>query len=211
MELNKYKNDPGFFDVYDFSENHIIAFYNRLKSGKDKIFYLNYVLREITKNINNIDYVTGFSSSSEFSYTEYYNHISRQAILYGSYKNESENEDKEKMFLKFLLFEKKNLQLLEQSLKAELTFLESFSSSSDNLSANPDQDSMIEKFKQICINRKLKKGKTIPRKLLYEIGMELSLGMPAFNDFKSGEKYYQELREYASRLGFKNKRPSSQN
>ena len=69
-----------------------------------------------------------------------------------------------------------------------------------------DQDSMIEKFQKECIKRNLQKEKTIPSEVLYEIAIAIGFKVPNVEDFKAGEKYYQEAREYASRLGYKRKR-----
>lgn len=69
-----------------------------------------------------------------------------------------------------------------------------------------DQDSLIEKFKNECEKRKLQKGKTIPPEILYEIAMAIGFKVPKIEEFKAGEKFYQESREYASRLGYKKRR-----
>lgn len=71
-----------------------------------------------------------------------------------------------------------------------------------------DQDSLIDKFKAQCIERTLIKGKTIKKNTLYDIGVSLKLPLPERDKFKAGEKYYQELREYASRTGYSKKRNS---
>lgn len=68
----------------------------------------------------------------------------------------------------------------------------------------PEQETNLEKFKAECDARGLKRGKTVPRELLFAIAKEVYLeGVPPFEQFKSGDKIYHLARKAASDLGFK--------
>ena len=71
-----------------------------------------------------------------------------------------------------------------------------------------DQDTLIEKFQKECIRRNLQKGKTIPNKILYEIAKVIEVNVGTFDAFKSGDKSYHIVREFASRFGYKRKKPT---
>ncbi len=71
-----------------------------------------------------------------------------------------------------------------------------------------EQDTFIEKFQQECVRRKLVKGKTIPNLILYEITKAIGIKVGAYDTFKSGDKAYHEVREFASRFGYKRKKPT---
>jgi len=69
-----------------------------------------------------------------------------------------------------------------------------------------DQDELIEKFRKACLARGLKKGKTIPLKVLIEIAKEIGIsGAESAEAFRPGTSAYHVAREYASRLGYKRK------
>lgn len=70
-----------------------------------------------------------------------------------------------------------------------------------------DQDTLIEKFQKACEDRNLKKSKTIPNKILYEIACESGITKSDLTEFKPKSKEYQIARQYASQLGYKRKRP----
>ncbi len=68
----------------------------------------------------------------------------------------------------------------------------------------PEQATNLEKFKAECDARGLKRGKTVPRELLFAIAKVVYLeAVPPFEQFKSGDKIYHLARKAASDLGFK--------
>lgn len=76
-----------------------------------------------------------------------------------------------------------------------------------------DQDDLIDKFRLECERKGLQKGKSIRNNDLYEIGIKLIPDkMPKEKIlFKSGNKAYHILREYASRTKYKKGRSKSSN
>ena len=70
-----------------------------------------------------------------------------------------------------------------------------------------EQDDAIDKFVSECERRKLKKGKTIPLDVYYEIGMKIfPERMPLVKNFRDGESTYRILHTYGSMKGDKKKR-----
>ncbi len=70
-----------------------------------------------------------------------------------------------------------------------------------------DQDDLIDKFRNACLRINLVKGKTIPPEILYKIGIDICPnGMPSQKKFKSGNKLYHKLRQYASLTEYKKKK-----
>lgn len=68
----------------------------------------------------------------------------------------------------------------------------------------PEQATTLDRFKAECDARGLKKGKTVPREVLFEIAKEIySEGVSPFEQFKSGDRIYQRARKVASDLGFR--------
>lgn len=73
-----------------------------------------------------------------------------------------------------------------------------------------EQDLISQKFEKEFKRRGVTKGKTIPRKILYEIAKDVGLNVPKnINDFGKGEPSYQEARQYASIHGYKTPRKRS--
>ncbi len=71
-----------------------------------------------------------------------------------------------------------------------------------------DQSTLIEKFQLRCKYLMLKKGKTIPNEILFEIAKHIGINVSDFKNFKSGNKSYHLAREFASRLEYKRKKTS---
>ncbi len=68
----------------------------------------------------------------------------------------------------------------------------------------PEQASNLDRFQAELTARRLKRGKTVPREVLYAVAKEVyQEGVPPFEQFKSGDRIYQRARKAASDLGFR--------
>jgi hypothetical protein len=64
---------------------------------------------------------------------------------------------------------------------------------------------VLEKVKQECLDRNLKKERTVPRQVKYEIAQKIGVKVPALSDFRAGDKAYQRISKYLSELGYSQK------
>lgn len=91
--------------------------------------------------------------------------------------------------------------------KAAMSLPEKILETAQRLQTAPpvsEQATNLEKFKAECDSRGLKRGRTVPRELLFAIAKEVYLeDVPPFGQFKSGDKCYHLARKAASDLGFK--------
>lgn len=78
----------------------------------------------------------------------------------------------------------------------------------ENVKNKIDQDTLIEKFQKECKKKNLEKGKTVPTKELYEMAKNIGITKGELDTFEPGDKAYHIAREFASRLGYKRKKPA---
>lgn len=86
----------GSLNAYDFDESIITEYLNSLRDVNEKIIYLEFVLREIEKNIKIIDLVLEKHNDNDIYYSKHYRRISRQAFIYCDYKHKKEGRDNDK-------------------------------------------------------------------------------------------------------------------
>ena len=68
----------------------------------------------------------------------------------------------------------------------------------------PEQATKLDRFKAECDARGLKRGKMVPREVLFEIAKEVyQEGVPPFEQFKSGDRIYHRARKAASDHGYR--------
>ena len=219
------------FETFDFSLERIKERVASCKSADEKLEYLYYIRKELKRVIRCFESDRFVKSRitaddcrerDEF-YQNEYSHLSNvygtdDKRTYDAIDNHSVEkkeelkdcllsiEDEIEFVSKFANTElNRNLDKLDKS-KTGL-IIEGEKERKKTSDESPEQDTLIEKFQRECENRKLQKGKTIPREILFEIAKAIGKKVNKIEDFKSGEKNYQIMRQYASLLKYKRKKP----
>ena len=89
-QFKKDKNEIfnyGQFKTYYFNERLIIEYSKTITDLEDRIKYFSFIMREYELFSNNFEFIIDPDIEKKFYYSEYYDMIHREAILYSSYKD----------------------------------------------------------------------------------------------------------------------------